>query len=308
AEAHDAYRAARAHYDDLVAQEAGEAEIDAAADAAAEAGLAYDAAREAALATVITPEEVLEVLQLSRRHVEKRDEQTRELVQLPSAFDRAWEVLYDRAGRAGTPDESGETPLQRQLSQVREAYETYHANRRTLDDPSDLKRLLQGAGVLQFRIGANPNEHPQEGELRRTLRERGPRNARTTDAAWYQINRIEDWVNTAQDLRRMQDSPAEYFRTHAGGYVVEEYNGEYWMLLWDVRGKRLTAFEGDWQLASARQDQDPQSGQPAIGFRMDARGAQLLGELTGEHVGESMAVLLDDQVYKSGRASCRGGV
>jgi SecD/SecF fusion protein len=306
AEAHDAYRAARARYDELVAQAADEAELDAAAEVAAEAGLAYDRAREAALATVITPEEVREVLQLSRRRVEKRDEQTRQLVQLPSAFDRAWEVLYERAGQAGTPDETAATPLQRQLARAREAYETYQTNRRTLDDPSDLKRLLQGAGVLEFRIGVNPNEHPQELELRRTLRERGPRNARTTDAAWFQITRIEDWVNTAQDLRRVQDDPAEYFRNRpGGGYVVEEYNGEYWMLLWDVRGKRLTAFEGDWQLASARQDQDPQSGQPAIGFRMDARGAQLLGDLTGEHVGESMAVLLDDQVYTAPNINSR---
>src|SRR5690606_25550319 len=44
---------------------------------------------------------------------------------------------------------------------------------------------------------------------------------------------------------------------------------------------------------------------PAIGFRMDARGAQLLGELTGEHVGESMAVLLDDQVYTAPNINSR---
>jgi SecD/SecF fusion protein len=306
AAAHDAYRQARARYDELVAQGADEAEIDAAADAAAEAGLAYDAAREAALATVITPEEVREVLQLSRRQVEKRDEQTRELVQLPSAFDRAWEVLYERAGLAGEPDATDATPLQRQLTGVRTAYETYQVNRRTLDDPSDLKRLLQGAGVLEFRIATNPNEHPQESDLRRTLRERGPRNARARDAAWYQINRIEDWVDSAQDLRRVQEDAASYFRNRpGGGFVVEEYNGEFWMMLWDVRGKRLTAYEGDWQLASARQDQDPSSGRPAIGFRMDARGAQLLGELTGNHVNENMAVLLDDQVYTAPNINSR---
>src|SRR5690606_23915302 len=146
-------------------------------------------------------------------------------------FQRSWEVLYERAGQAGTPDEAGATPLQGQLQDVREAYETYQANRRTLDDPSDLKRLLQGAGVLDFRIGVDPGEHPQESELRRTLRERGPRNARANDAAWFQINRIEDWVDTAQDLRRVQEDAGGYFRGR--GMVVEEYNGEFWMLLWD---------------------------------------------------------------------------
>ncbi|MFG0285137.1 MAG: protein translocase subunit SecD, partial [Phycisphaerales bacterium JB039] len=305
AEAHDAYRAARAMYDTLVAAGADETEIEPAVQAATEAGLAYDAAREAALQAVITPEEVREVLQLSRREVEKRDEVTGELVRLPSAFDRAWELLYARAGATGDGVAAEPTPMQQQLLRVREAYETYQANRRTLDDPADLKRLLQGAGVLEFRITVDPDTHPQEAELRRTLRERGPRNARAPDAAWFQINRIEDWVNTAQDLRRVQVNPAEYFRNRAGGYVVEEYNGEYWMLAWDVRGNRLTRFEGDWKLASARQDQDPQSGKPAIGFRMDARGAQLLGELTGEHVGDSMAVLLDDQIYTAPNINSR---
>ncbi len=77
----------------------------------------------------------------------------------------------------------------------------------------------------------------------------------------------------------------------------EEYQGDYYVLLWTVPGKQLVPQEGDkWAVSGARQGHD-QLGKPSIDFSMDARGAVLLGALTEQNVGEKMAVLLDDQVY-----------
>ena len=55
-------------------------------------------------------------------------------------------------------------------------------------------------------------------------------------------------------------------------------------------------------LEDVREDQ---LGRPAINFGMDARGATLLGELTGPHVNDKMAILLDDQVYTAPNLNSR---
>src|SRR5205085_208097 len=81
------------------------------------------------------------------------------------------------------------------------------------------------------------------------------------------------------------------------GHVAEEYDGEYYMLCWDAPGNRLTRAEGDWAVSGAYRSTDPQAGTPAISFEMNPRGSTLLGELTKNHVGDKMAVMLDDQVY-----------
>ena len=149
--------------------------------------------------------------------------------------------------------------------------------------------------MLTFRISIDPAERADEDQLRRELQENGPQLAGTSDAKWYRINKVDNWFNDAAEMRRLFDDPSGFFAGR--GYVVEEYNGEYWMLLWDERGLRLTPAEGDrWQVARSFQTVD-EVGRPAIGFNMNTRGAQLLGQLTEANVQRQMAVLLDDQVY-----------
>jgi SecD/SecF fusion protein len=55
---------------------------------------------------------------------------------------------------------------------------------------------------------------------------------------------------------------------------------------------------------SAYQTQD-EVGRPAIGFTMNPRGASMLGDLTGAHVGKPMAILLDDRVYTAPNLNSR---
>ncbi len=183
-----------------------------------------------------------------------------------------------------------------QFEGVLAKWEAYEAERSTLDDPSDIIRLLQGAGVLEFRITVNTGERTDEQDLREDLREGGPNRIDVSDVMWCKINKPVGFANNKVDrFRSLRANPSGYFG--AQGYVVEEYLGDYYMLCWDRSGLRLTADSGiEWGIAGAGQGQD-QIGRPAISFTMDASGARLLGSLTSANVGRKMAILLDDQVY-----------
>ena len=257
--------------------------LDELAAEAADAEIAYEAARDSVLGAFRDPDRVESALRLSDRVRLKRDANGDEPVEIPSERARAWTALTEQY-----PDRADD------LEAVRAAWDTYESERRTLDDPNDLIRLLRGAGVLAFRITVDPGDHPEEERLRRELREFGPRNVRSTDVAWYRINQVENWYDTVQEFDVLVQNPAGFFASR--GYTVDEYNGQYFMLCWDQRGYRLTQAEGEWSVASAFVGVD-QLGRPAINFTMDARGGNQLGKLTGDHVQDRMAVLLDDQVY-----------
>jgi len=274
---------------------------------AAEAELAYEDARERALELSFTTREVRRILDLSRESFRTIDRETDEVVELPSAFTRAWNELYERAGAGSQGDEP--TPIQRQLDAIQQAYDVYRNERRSLDDPQDLKRLLRGSGELDFRITVDQNTRPDESALRQQLREVGPRNATPQGAIWLRIAKIENWFDSVADLRALERDPQGFFAQR--GFVVEPYDGQYWMLAWDQVGNRLTSAEGQWQVDRASEGIDD-LGRPSIVFEMDTLGAQRLGELTGEHIGDNMAVVLDDRVITApvlqGRISSNGQI
>ncbi len=283
---YDTARMARAAYDAAAGAEQPDTdELLRLARAAAEAELAYDTARDDLLQASLTPAELRRAVEQSSRRRTLRDSQTNTYVELPSPRDRALSRLKERYPTYADS-----------IDRVRASYEAYEAVRTTLDDPSDLVRLLRASGVLAFRITVDPGDDPaEEARLRAELLESGPRSARSRDKAWYKINRVENWYNDVQELRALEANPAEYFR--ARGYVVDEYDGEYYMLCWDRAGYRLAPDpDRPWQVARARQGAD-EVGKPAIAFEMDTVGASLLGALTEKHVGKKMAIVLDDEVY-----------
>jgi SecD/SecF fusion protein len=297
----DARRAALAAvagaYDAMVSAKAAlEAQADPAArDAlAAEAArteIEYERARDALIASALTAEEVRRALQASTR--ERLIEDGNEFVTLPSPRSVALEQL-----RRDNPD--AQTDIDRILAK----WEAYAAERIHLDDAQDLVRMLKGSGVMSFRISVNPSgegSHPQEPTLRRELAELGPTNTRATDVKWCRINRIESWVRSKSVADAIQKDPAAAVPFFAQmGYVVEPYQSEYYMLCWDTSNTRLTPAEGSWAVERAWPGLD-NIGRPAIHFAMDPPGAVRLGNLTRQHVGDKMAVLLDDEVYTAPR-------
>ncbi|MCC5824099.1 MAG: protein translocase subunit SecD [Phycisphaerales bacterium] len=276
--------------------------LDELARQAAEAEIEYEVARDQVRAAAIGPEQIRRALELPDEQRRIRDERTGDIVTVESARSRALARI-----RAENPH------ISEQLDRVVEAFNTFSAQRSSLDDTSDLKRLVQASGQLSFRITVDPQAgsgtatHPEEQRLREELRERGPRQARASDARWFRINRLDNWYDTVQEYEAISTDPAGFFLSR--GYVVEEYAGNYFMLAWDARGMRMTGDDGRWRVARAYQTQD-QLGRPAIGFEMDPVGAVRLGELTGDNVNNRMAVLLDDEVYTApnlrARISSRG--
>lgn len=283
AAAADAGRDAARAFANAIATGAPPEEINGLAALKADADSRFDQVRDRVLRSSLTADAVRQALNLSDRGSMLEDRVADRMVNIPSPRSRAIAAL--REAFPGATD---------QLDAAIAAHAAYVKERKTLDDPQDLVRLLRGAGVLTFRITVDPNSHPEEARLRQELREKGPDNVTSTDARWYRINQIRTWYNSVQDFEFLQASPPAFFE--AQGYVGEEWGGEYYMLCWDVRGSRLTPLEGAWACRGASQQADSK-GRPGIGFSMDPRGSVLLGQLTGAHVNDRMAVLLDDEVY-----------
>ena len=78
------------------------------------------------------------------------------------------------------------------IDDVIAAYDAYKPDKGTLDDPSDLKRMLRGAGVLEFRIlpthSGGELTLDQQQAYRTALTEEGPKAA--SDAQYNSPNRI----------------------------------------------------------------------------------------------------------------------
>lgn len=278
--------------------------LDEAIDAVAMATIAMQDARSLALSRTTTPTEVSQAFRLSDNPVRISQGAGKEPLELPSARENAFEAIENKLQIDGTPLPG----VEEDLRAVNEAHAAYTARRKGLDDPADLERLLRGSGVLEFRIAPRVGDLPDEQELRNRLRERGPSGARPDGLVWRPIDKPASWYDTKADYDRMVADPASYFATRQR-LVAEPYLGTIYMLLYDRDGLRLTKADGNWSVASASQSTD-QNGRPAIGFRMDPRGAERLGNLTGNNLQSPMAIVLDDRVMTApninGRISSSG--
>jgi SecD/SecF fusion protein len=252
-----------------------------------DARINLDDARNRAIVLSVSPAEIRAALQLPDEKPQIRGalEDDPELI---SERERALQSVRGRLSEI----EGGIERLESLIAKL----DAYQAKQRGLDDPSDLQRLLAGAGVLEFRIAVEPGAIGDiESTLREELRRRGPAAASTDRYRWYEIEKLEAFAGEINDYRAAVANPAGYFSGRRG-LVVEERAGRYFMLLYNTPGNRLTSLEGDWSVAGSSPTRD-ENGLPAISFRMDTVGAQLLGNLTERNVGEPMAVLLDDKVY-----------
>jgi SecD/SecF fusion protein len=308
----DALTAARA------ASDAALAALDEEAAKVLAANKAYAKARDRALATAISRSSLERVL--GRNAVGKlitlRDEEAVNTVREnwaritfeSASRPREDQVVLGKQARLPSPRDIAIQRLLRehpeastQIIAAVAAWDALQKNSRTLDDPNDLKRILRGAGILEFRIaaGADRADIP---ELLRQLTTEGPsRGLDGKGLGWFRINKEESWYDDPRQYDDMIRDPTAYFRTR-NGLVAGMYDGEIYILLQDVAfgpdgaRKRLTRTEGDWAVAGANPTAD-EFGRPAIAFRMDVVGARLMSELTGGNIQKHMAVVLDGQVY-----------
>ncbi|MEO0586217.1 MAG: protein translocase subunit SecD [Planctomycetota bacterium] len=185
-----------------------------------------------------------------------------------------------------------------------DANSAYEEVKGPLDDPNDLKKMLQGSGALSFRITAMPEApmgppiSPSEIErYRELLAEKGPDSGRREAWWWYPVDDVTQFANDADDRAALATvGPAAYLEGR--GYIGEMYGGETYMLASNVPGSSITQRELDWKVTRV-DTTTSQDGFPAILVNMNPVGGALMAALTQPNVGRPMAILLDGRVLSA---------
>ena len=172
------------------------------------------------------------------------------------------------------------------LNEVIDAHRERAAVAGQLDDPEDLKRKLQGSGVLEFRILPTVEDNLfSEVQIKSyidRLDELGPNPYKSGDDkyAWYEIKDQDDF-----------EVQGAYKREFAGtGYVLASRLPSQCML----HEKGINA----WKLTSAFAGQDNYS-LPAVHFELNEIGGKKFRVLTHENQQKPLCILLDNVAYSA---------
>ncbi|HOF17869.1 MAG TPA: protein translocase subunit SecD, partial [Phycisphaerae bacterium] len=177
-----------------------------------------------------------------------------------------------------------------QIQKAVDLYQDWAKVRQWLEDPVDLKRMIAKAGVLEFRIapylpGIGRDFTIERGEYEaavKSLQEDGPEGLRKRNAKllWFPIREGEEKFSNL--------------------ITAKGPDGRMYLLLYNEPDKAMLheTGPGSWALKDARPDID-RMGRQAIGFSLNAAGAQIFSRLTGAHIDHAMAILLDDEVYSA---------
>ncbi len=192
------------------------------------------------------------------------------------------------------------------------AYDDWAADRAVLEDPSDLKRLLRGAGVLEFGIVAERDDSNRDriksfGVERLAqpvatyvdqLLKYGPRYRPGDSFRWHEVTKIQEFMRGA-DGGRLRDLSKFDEAKLASRQIFEKYAGRYYVLAHAdpeyVMTARATESSKKWKLQTAWADRDPMTGQNVVIFHLDSRGGDLFYDLTSRNVQRQMMILLDDK-------------
>jgi SecD/SecF fusion protein len=166
-----------------------------------------------------------------------------------------------------------------EIERVVAAYGKYRPHRGRLDDPTDLRRMLRGAGILGFRIlpqAGRPELSPAEiARYQEALAEKGPKSASDNNYLWVQIEDTKDW--------------------NVSGSVVGKFGDQYYTLASNRLDETMLHRPGakDWKLQNSSPSTDDM-GRRAIGFTLDIKGGNLFYNITSKNGGRPLAIILDD--------------
>ena len=164
----------------------------------------------------------------------------------------------------------------KKIDDVISRYEDYRVVGGRLDDPEDLKRMLKGAGVLEFRILPIPGDgKTNPGELEgylEALRLQGPKQASSKDYVWCEIEDPQTWVVSQS--------------------VVGSFGEKIYVLASNKKDESMLHGEKNWKLKKARPTSD-RMGRRAIGFTHDEAAAKLFYNVTKKNVNRPLCILLD---------------
>jgi len=206
---------------------------------------------------------------------------------------RRKQARYNRAVRSFTARYPARSAA---IEKVVKLHRTWADVHKPLHDPDDLTRLISRSGALEFRIA--PVRPDASGEDQDTLSD--------AELGRY-INILRNTLDTEgpAGLVRRTDRYL-WFPLRPGqksGYtamITSRYDGVGYLLLSNVRGKTLLQqrYRDKWSLTDAFWSNDGR-GLPAVGFKMNRAGGELLHALTAGNMGRHMAILLNDEVYSA---------
>ncbi|MGD8452288.1 MAG: hypothetical protein PVJ57_10760 [Phycisphaerae bacterium] len=163
------------------------------------------------------------------------------------------------------------------------------------DDPAIIKPMLEGLGVLEFRILAqrafdNPTQYDS---YRRRLHDDGPQPAPGDEFGWF---RVEDVISFF-DLDG-PDALARFDPQQNTTYVADHVADDYYVLAYLAPDQGLLAEGRPWRVLEAEVDRDT-SGEPCVNFELDEAGGALFEELTRRNIGKPLCILVDDTAYSA---------
>ncbi len=175
------------------------------------------------------------------------------------------------------------------INAVVSAFEEYRADRGRLDDPEDLKRMLKGAGVLEFVILPTSNDgkvttSELEGYLE-ALRTKGPKQASGGKYVWCQIENIDKFPHSFKDI---------------GSAAIGTFGDKYYVLASNRENECMLRGSGmkEWKLRRAYPTTD-RTGRRAIGFDHDEVAAGMFFKVTNNNIGRPLCILLDGEAISA---------
>jgi SecD/SecF fusion protein len=221
---------------------------------------------------------------------EKYDQNRKQLDQLSITRERIMYVAELPAKTAPRIEQLAKLKSQHpdripEIERVLAAYDGYRPFQGRLDDPADLRRMLKGAGILEFRI-LPTTDRPElsAAEIQRyaeALVSKGPRSASDSQYRWIEIEDYQEW--------------------HNPNTVVGQFGDKYYVLA----SNRLPdeamlhgAGAREWKLDSSHPTSDD-IGRRAIGFNLDLRGGDLFYNVTSKNQNRPLAIVLDDKAISA---------
>ena len=167
------------------------------------------------------------------------------------------------------------------LAEFVAAHDAYAALQGRVDDAAQLKRELQGSGVLEFHIVADAAtglSYAERARMVRQLHDRGTRPQANDQVAWFGV-----------------DKPADYHPSPDA--PTETFNGKEYALCWITPGRQLVNGPGvpPWSMEQASRGTDEYN-HGDVQFQFDAVGGRLFHTFTGNNVDHQLAGVLDHKI------------
>lgn len=164
------------------------------------------------------------------------------------------------------------------LDNLVKVFEKYRPVKGRIDGPEDVKRMLKGAGVLEWRILPIPGDgKTNQDEMLvylEALKTKGPKQASDSKYIWFEIENIEEWKSTNS--------------------IVGMFAEKYYVLASNQKNESMhkTTGKKPWKLTKAYPAAD-QIGRRAIGFTLNEVGGTLFRKLTKANLQRPLCIILD---------------